>query len=319
MRILFIGDIVGTPGRRARPRGAVPLLRAAERLDLVIANAENAAGGSGITPSTLPPAPRRRRRSVTLGDHIYKKFEIVRRLDERTSRICKPANFPPTPPAGITPSSPPRTARRSPSSACSAAPSCGRSTARSRAADRVLAQLAGATSRCIVVDVHAEATADKYLLAHHLKGRVTAVLGTHTHVPTADEQILPGGTAFQCDVGMTGPVRQHPRPARRPRAGNHASPSCRPVRRGRAATCGSRGDRGLDPATGRATAIRRVMWKSEAEYWMNPETSRRRGERPTRLSSVTVVVRPLTPSRTTPARTRPGRTAPGRRAARRRR
>ena len=73
-----------------------------------------------------------------------------------------------------------------------------------RAADRVLTTLAG-QARCIVVDMHAEATADKYLMGHHLKGRVSAVLGTHTHVPTADEQILPGGTAFICDVGMTGP------------------------------------------------------------------------------------------------------------------
>jgi calcineurin-like phosphoesterase len=73
-----------------------------------------------------------------------------------------------------------------------------------RAADRVLASIP-VDVKCIIVDVHAEATADKYLLAHHLKGRVSAVLGTHTHVPTADEQILPGGTAFICDVGMTGP------------------------------------------------------------------------------------------------------------------
>src|SRR5439155_21874076 len=72
------------------------------------------------------------------------------------------------------------------------------------AADRVLRELEG-RARCIIVDMHAETTADKYLLGHHLKGRVSAVLGTHTHVPTADEQILPGGTAFQCDVGMTGP------------------------------------------------------------------------------------------------------------------
>jgi len=73
-----------------------------------------------------------------------------------------------------------------------------------RAADRVLGELAGRV-RCVIVDMHAEATADKYLMAHHLQGRVTAVLGTHTHVPTADEQVLPGGTAFISDVGMTGP------------------------------------------------------------------------------------------------------------------
>ncbi|HTU19169.1 MAG TPA: TIGR00282 family metallophosphoesterase [Gemmataceae bacterium] len=202
MRILFIGDIVGSPGVTF-VRRALPVLIAREGIDLVIANAENAANGTGLTPSLY----RRLREAgvdlVTLGDHIYKKAEIIATL-EKDDHICKPANFPPDAPGR-------EFALATARDGTSVAVFCllGRTFMRSvdcpfRAADRVLAALAGQT-RCIVVDVHAEATADKYLLGHHLKGRVSAVLGTHTHVPTADEQILPGGTAFISDVGMTGP------------------------------------------------------------------------------------------------------------------
>jgi metallophosphoesterase (TIGR00282 family) len=202
MRILFIGDIVGTPGVNF-VRRAVPELVRRERLDLVVANAENAAGGSGLTPRLY----RRLRDAgvdlMTLGDHIYKKGEIIPLLGKE-DRVCKPANFPPDAPgreAAI--------ALARDGTPVAVLTVLGRTFMRSvdcpfRAADRVLANLQG-KARVILVDAHAEATADKYLLGHHLKGRVSAVLGTHTHVQTADEQILPGGTAFICDVGMTGP------------------------------------------------------------------------------------------------------------------
>jgi metallophosphoesterase (TIGR00282 family) len=202
MRILFIGDIVGTPGVTFVKR-ALPLLIPHERIDLVIANAENAAGGSGLTE----PLYKRLRSAgvdlVTLGDHIYKKQEIIPTL-EREERICKPANFPP-----VAPGRDYALATARDGTVVAALCVLGRTFMRSvdcpfRAVDRVLKELEGKT-RCIVVDVHAEATADKYLLGHHLKGRVSAVLGTHTHVPTADEQILAPGTAFISDVGMTGP------------------------------------------------------------------------------------------------------------------
>ncbi len=202
MRILFLGDIVGKPGVAFIKR-ALPVVLAREGIDLVIANAENAADGSGLTPKEF----RRLREAgvdlVTLGDHVYRKKDIIATL-EQDEHICKPANFP----AGA----PGRdfafgTAR----DGTPVAAFCliGRTFMRPvecpyRAADRVLADLAG-QARCVVVDMHAEATADKYLMGHHLKGRVSAVLGTHTHVPTADEQVLPGGTAFISDVGMTGP------------------------------------------------------------------------------------------------------------------
>lgn len=203
MRILFLGDIVGSPGV-AFVKQALPVLRAAEAIDLVIANAENAAAsGSGLTPNTYRQLRQAGVDLVTMGDHIYKRLEIVSLLTE-DERICKPANFPPEAPGRDYVVAPTRDG-----TPVAAFTLLGRTFMRPvdcpfRAADRVLQNLAGQV-RCVVVDMHAEATADKYLMAHHLKGRVTAVLGTHTHVPTADEQVLPGGTAFISDVGMTGP------------------------------------------------------------------------------------------------------------------
>lgn len=202
MRILFIGDIVGRPGLLA-VKQAVPRLRTERSIDVVIANAENVSGGSGCLPSAYRQLREAGIDLMTLGDHIYKKHEIVKIL-ESDERTCKPANFPADAPGRDfalleCPGRPP----------VAVISLLGRTFMRPvdcpfRAADRALAAI-GDSARIIVVDIHAEATADKYLMAHHLKGRVTAVIGTHTHVPTADEQIFPGGTAFICDVGMTGP------------------------------------------------------------------------------------------------------------------
>src|SRR5262245_7957628 len=192
MRVLFLGDIVGSPGL-ALVRRAVPLLRASERLDLVVVNAENAANGAGLTPGQYRQLRAAGVDAVTLGDHVYKKLDIERVLTNPDEPAVKPANFPPSAPgrdhAVVTAADGTRVAVVS---------LLGRTYMRPvdcpfAAADRVLASLAGKAD-AVVVDVHAEATADKYLLAHHLKGRVAAVIGTHTHVPTADEQVLPGGT-----------------------------------------------------------------------------------------------------------------------------
>jgi metallophosphoesterase (TIGR00282 family) len=202
MRILFLGDIVGQPGV-AFVKRALPLVIERERLDLVIANAENASGGTGLMPSAYRQLRQAGIDLVTMGDHVYKKQDLIRTL-EADDRICKPANFPPGAPGRDFVLG---TARDgTPVAAFSL---LGRTFMRAvdcpfQAADRVLGQLQG-RARCVVVDMHAEATADKYLMAHHLKGRVSAVLGTHTHVPTADEQVFQGGTAFISDVGMTGP------------------------------------------------------------------------------------------------------------------
>ena len=261
MRLLFIGDIVGAPGVQL-VRRAVPLLRAREGLDLVVANAENAAGGSGLYPNTLRQLRAAGVDAVTMGDHMYKKMDLVSALTA-DEPIVKPANFPPAAPGRdhvvVTARSGERVAVLS---------VLGRTFMRPvdcpfRAADQVLAALP-ADVKCVVVDAHAEATADKYLLAHHLKGRVSAVLGTHTHVPTADEQVFPEGTAFVCDVGMTGPYDG----VLGRKAGRVLSftltivPTPFDVATGDVRLGGAVVD--VDGATGRATAIRRIM-VTEAE------------------------------------------------------
>ncbi len=205
MNILFLGDIVGHPGVDFVQR-SLPAVIAAEKIDLVVANAENASAGSGMTPRTYQLLRKAGIDLVTMGDHIYKKADIISVL-QSDDRICRPANFPAEAPGRefIT-----AAARNG----VSVAAFCllGRTFMRPvdcpfHAADRVLQLAASANPQAtvVIVDVHAEATADKYLLAHHLKGRVSAVLGTHTHVPTADEQVFPEGTAYISDVGMTGP------------------------------------------------------------------------------------------------------------------
>jgi metallophosphoesterase (TIGR00282 family) len=256
MRVLFLGDIVGKPGV-VFVRKALPIVRAREGIDLVIANAENAADGSGLTPKDF----RRLREGgvdlVTLGDHVYRKKDIIATL-EQDERVCKPANFPSGAPGR--------------NFALAPAPDgnvvavfclLGRTFMRPadcpyRTADRILQELAGRT-RTIVVDMHAEATADKYLMAHYLKGRVSAVLGTHTHVPTADEQILAGGTAFISDVGMTGPYDSvlGRRVDRVLETAVNFVPTTFEVAKDDLRLGGAIVD--IDPATGQATAIKRSM------------------------------------------------------------
>jgi metallophosphoesterase (TIGR00282 family) len=202
MRFLFLGDVVGPPGLAA-VSALVPKLRETESLAFVVANGENGTDGSGLNPRDYRTLRSAGVDAITLGDHVYKKFAIADILARPGEPVCKPANYPVEAPGkefilfdagGVT-----------------VAVFCllGRTYMRPvdcpfAAADRVLAAI-GDRATIIVVDVHAEATADKYLLGHYLDGRVTAVVGTHTHVQTADEQILPGGTAFICDAGMCGP------------------------------------------------------------------------------------------------------------------
>jgi metallophosphoesterase (TIGR00282 family) len=202
MRILFLGDIVGPPGVTFLKLTLRPLIER-EGIDLVIANAENASGGSGMTPGAYRQLREAGVDLMTLGDHIYKKADLIKPL-EKEPHLCKPANFPPDAPGR-------QFAVGTARDGTVVAAMCllGRTFMRPvdcpfRAADRVL-QVISDQAKVVVVDIHAEATADKYLMGHYLKGRVAAVLGTHTHVATADEQILPGGTAFISDVGMTGP------------------------------------------------------------------------------------------------------------------
>ncbi len=256
MRILLIGDIVGKPGRQIIV-AALPGLIAREQLDLVIANGENAAGGSGITPSIYEELLGAGVDVVTLGDHIYRRAEIEPVLRSKTN-IVKPANFPAEAPGREVAVA---TARNGVQVAVLSL--LGRVFMRPvdcpfKAADRVLAAVA-VEVRVRVVDFHAEATSDKQLMGRYLDGRVSAVLGTHTHVATADEQVLAGGTAFQCDVGMTGPYdsilgRRVDRVLETTLTFN---PTHFEVATGDVRLSGSIVE--IDPATGRATAIRRLM------------------------------------------------------------
>jgi len=260
MRILFIGDIVGPPGVTFLKRG-LPALIAREALDLVIANAENAVAGSGLTPSVYRQLRDAGVDMVTLGDHVYKRQEVIAIL-QNEERLCRPANFPPDAPGREW-----AVANARDGTPVAAFCLLGRTFMRPvdcpfRAADRVLAALAG-TVRCVVTDMHAEATADKYLMGHYLKGRVSAVLGTHTHVPTADEQLLPGGTAFISDVGMTGPYDSilGRRVDRVLSTTITFVPSSFEVATGDPRLSGAVVE--VDAATGRATGVRRLMVDEE--------------------------------------------------------
>jgi metallophosphoesterase (TIGR00282 family) len=255
MRILFIGDIVGKPGRDIVCR-AVAHLVAQRKLDLVIANAENAAGGSGLTPAIYRELIRAGIDAITLGDHVYRRKEIYSVLEAETN-IVRPANLPPESIGREW-----AVVRARNGVQVGIACVLGRLFMKPidspwRAADHVLAAMPS-DIRVRLVDFHAEATSDMQLMGRYLDGRVTAVLGTHTHVATADECIFPGGTAFQCDVGMTGPFesiigRRIDRVMATTLTG---LPTEFDVATGDVRLCGSIID--ADPETGRATAIERL-------------------------------------------------------------
>jgi len=202
LKILFIGDVVGSPGRRIVSQ-ALPRLIPRWNIGLVVCNAENAAGGSGMTLRCFEELTEAGVDVMTMGDHVYRKDEIFQ-VFERSEKALRPANFPidaPGPDVAIV--------QARDGTLVAVFTVLGRTYMRPvdcpfHASDRILEQI-GSKTRVILVDVHAEATSDKQLLGRYLDGRVSAVLGTHTHITTADEKILKQGTAFQADVGMTGP------------------------------------------------------------------------------------------------------------------
>jgi len=202
MRILFIGDIFGKPGREVARR-AIPALIERESLDFVIANVENSASGFGVTGDIADTILGYGVDAMTTGNHVWDKKEVLDYIP-RQPKLLRPANFP----AGV--------------------PGRGSYVGRTRSGEPigvinvmgrifmqplddpfaiVLKEIEAmrAKARVILVDFHAEATSEKVAMGWHLDGRVTAVVGTHTHVPTADARVLPGGTAYISDVGMTGP------------------------------------------------------------------------------------------------------------------
>ncbi len=196
MRVLCIGDIIGRPGRRA-VAALVPSLRRELSIDIVVANGENAAAGRGITYKTAMEIFGASVDVITSGNHIWDEREIIQHLDSDLP-ILRPANYPAGVPGrgichfeGLT-----------------VLNLMGRTFMYEiddpfRTADRLLENMPPGS--CVIVDMHAEATSEKTAMAWYLDGRVSAVVGTHTHVPTADQRILPKGTAFVCDLGMCGP------------------------------------------------------------------------------------------------------------------
>lgn len=202
MKILVLGDVVGDPGRKAL-REFLPKIKAEGRADFIIVNGENAAGGIGLTPAVAQEMLNYGVDVITSGDHVWKYPEIGEWMDEHPQAI-RPINYP------------------------EGAPGSGSAIVKSAQGIKVgvinaLGRVFLATVDCpfktveteikklreqtkiILVDIHAEATSEKVALGYFLDGRVSAVVGTHTHIQTADEQILPGGTAYITDLGMVGP------------------------------------------------------------------------------------------------------------------
>jgi 2',3'-cyclic-nucleotide 2'-phosphodiesterase len=198
MRVLFIGDVVGGPGRRGLA-AAMPELRDRHRPDLIVVNGENSAGGMGITEKTANAIFGAGAGVITSGNHVYRHREAYEFLD-RAERVIRPANYPHANPGrghvvvevgelrvGV----------------INLSGAVGLQVARSpfHEVDSILDRI---EADCVLVDFHAEVTSEKVAMGWHLDGRVGAVFGTHTHVPTADARVLPGGTAYISDVGMTG-------------------------------------------------------------------------------------------------------------------
>jgi metallophosphoesterase (TIGR00282 family) len=201
MNILFIGDIFGSPGRRIVADHLRDIVET-NRIDVAIANAENAAGGFGITPAIAEDLLALGLDVLTSGNHIWDKREIADYLD-RQPRLLRPANYPAGTGNGVF------IFRAASGVECAIINLQGRvympnTDCPFRKADQILTELDPAI-KVKFVDFHAEVTSEKIAMGWHLDGRVSAMVGTHTHVPTADTRILPGGTAYQTDCGMTGP------------------------------------------------------------------------------------------------------------------
>jgi metallophosphoesterase (TIGR00282 family) len=201
MNILFIGDVVGQPGRRALERALLPLIDR-RSVDFTIVNVENAAGGFGLTIDLYEELSKLPIDVFSSGNHIWDKKEIYEVLNS-SDRLLRPANYPPgNPGRGATVQT---TAAGVPVGVLNLQGQVfmpAQCDSPFRVADDELARMKDV--KVIIVDMHAEATSEKVAIGWYLDGRVSAVLGTHTHVATADETVRPGGTAYQTDVGMSG-------------------------------------------------------------------------------------------------------------------
>jgi metallophosphoesterase (TIGR00282 family) len=203
VRILFIGDVVGQPGRNA-VKALLPVLRGRHSVGFVIANGENSAGGSGITPKTAEELFSAGVDAVTSGDHLWDQKEVLGLLTEE-KRFLRPGNYPPEVPGRGG-----RVFEINNSQAIAVLNFQGRTFMQPSLENPFLmvqeeVRKVRERTKIIFVDFHAEATSEKIAFGRMLDGQVSAVVGTHTHVQTADEQIFPGGTAFLSDAGFTGP------------------------------------------------------------------------------------------------------------------
>jgi metallophosphoesterase (TIGR00282 family) len=201
VKLLFVGDVVGGIGRRTLA-SLLPGIRDQHEPDFVVVNGENAAGGVGITQKTARELLEMGADAITLGNHAFRHREVYDLLDQE-SRIVRPANYPKgSPGRGQTVVE--RDGVRLGVVNLSGTVFLQAVRSPFAEADAALAELDGRAD-AVLVDMHAEATSEKVAMGWHLDGRVTACVGTHTHVPTADARVLPGGTAYVTDVGMTGP------------------------------------------------------------------------------------------------------------------
>lgn len=255
LRILFLGDVVGEPGRRAVIE-SVPRLKAERAIDFVIVNGENSAAGRGITPKISIDLLRSGVAVITSGDHIWDQREIVPFLDTEP-RLLRPLNYPPGTPGNGS------IVLETPKGKIAVVNVQGRTFMQPSlenpflALDAEIARLREETP-VIFVDAHAETTSEKIAIGRFLDGRVSAVVGTHTHTQTADEQIFPGGTAFLCDAGMCGPVESVLGREIDPIITRFLTsrPILFPVAKGPVKLHGALVD--IDETTGRALAIERV-------------------------------------------------------------
>ena len=262
MKILFVGDIFGSAGRKI-VREHIGHVREAHNVELTIINAENAAGGFGVTPQIAEELFDMGADVLTTGNHVWDKRELIDYLksapadsQERPRRVLRPANMQPGLPGygvfeGVTESG----------VAYAVVDLMGKvfTSGTNDPFNAANELIAGIKAKIILVDFHGEATSEKVAMGWHLDGRVTAVLGTHTHIPTADERVLPGGTAYQTDVGMSGPYDSvigvekdlvlHRFLTGMP--GKFEAAKGNPKMCAALITC--------DPATGRASAIQRIM------------------------------------------------------------
>jgi 2',3'-cyclic-nucleotide 2'-phosphodiesterase len=216
MKILFVGDVFGSAGRRI-VREHLGHVRKSNEVDLTIINGENAAGGFGITPNLAEELFDLGADVITTGNHVWDKRELVDYMKsapaeshDRPRRILRPANLQHGLPGyGVYEGSLPDGSEKGlPYAVVNLMGKVFMNATNDpfNAANRILDGIAKSSgARVIFVDFHAEATSEKVAMGWHLDGRVTAVIGTHTHIPTADERVLPGGTAYQTDVGMSGP------------------------------------------------------------------------------------------------------------------